>query len=293
MLLLSYAISQPVVTDASNKRIMQWDFSYQVETKSFRADFDYKISYHYTIRKQSKLIAEYFRHDDTSYLFISYDMLGRRKQRGLIRLCNEAFDSTIIQVPDFGLDPTFSKGVTKDSLLFENSYRKNGLWWEKDSSNNIWKGFYKNGLKEGIWKEGTLVCCNETAENINDALYDLFKPRAIHIYKNGIEQFDNEGKSFWPQISGNWYHESLIDSNILITRKSSFGRPLFCFETATKFSSYRKPKKPRFSDDMEKYTASWNQHGDTINIKENGNTQILQVLGISDKELIIKFISWK
>lgn len=161
---------QPIVTDASNKRIMEWDSSYQIESKYFRADYDYENLYYCSVRKNDKLIAEYFRHNDTSYLFVKYDSLGNRMQRGLIEFCNEVFDSATVQIPDFILDPNGSKGLFKDTTVYESSYRKNGIWWEKDSIGMIWKGEYKNGLRGGKWQEGIEVCCNKMANRTNDVL---------------------------------------------------------------------------------------------------------------------------
>jgi hypothetical protein len=184
---------QPIVTDASNKRIMEWDSSYQVESKYFRADYDYENLYYCSVKNKNKLFAEYFRHNNTAYLFVKYDSLGNRVQRGLIKFCNEVFDSTTVQIPDFILDPDGNKGVFKDTSLYENSYRKNGIWWEKDSVGMVWRGKYINGIREGVWEKGTLICCNEMPEKINNALFDLFRPIKRYIYEKGVEKkaFDN------------------------------------------------------------------------------------------------------
>lgn len=286
---------QPIVTDANNKRILEWDSSYQIEIKSFRADSEYKIPYQYIVLINNKVAAEYFRHDDSSYLFVRYDTVHQIMQRGLIKLCNDTFATNkyTLQVPVWNADIGTSKELLKDTTIYDSllSYRRTGLWKETDSLGMIWKGKYKNGLKEGLWKTGTLVCCNEMSDNVNDALYDLFRPRSIHIFKRGIEQFNSKFEPFWPQIKGSWYQKNLLDSNIIIASKSlNYSRPLFSFETPIKFSSYRKPKKAKFSDDIENYNAFWTQEGNVIKIVENSRIEILQVLSISDDELVLKFI---
>lgn len=198
---------------------MEWDSSYQIESKYFRADYDYENFYYCSVKKKDKLIAEYFRHNDTSFLFVKFDTSGSRLQRGLIKYCNEIFDSAVVQIPDLDKDPNGSKQVFKDTTIYDNSYRKEGIWWEKDSLGMIWKGEYKKGLREGKWREGIEVCCNETSNRTNDVLFDLLRPYITHLFVKGKEIPLYKDSTFWPKIRGNWYYHHDLKPNRMVFEK--------------------------------------------------------------------------
>jgi len=216
------AISQPLWTDASNKRIMEWDSGYNVETKEFRANSEYEIPYQYIIRKNNKVIAEYFRHDDSSYLFVRYDTLHNRVQRGLIKICSDTFkiDTVTVQIPVSNTDFGTSKEVFKDSILYDYylSYRKSGIWKETDSLGMIWKGEYKNGLREGEWKEGFYL--GDQYGVGMTRMYDYFRSLITHFFKVGVEIPLYKDTLFWPLIRGSWVQAYKLSSTTVVWERA-------------------------------------------------------------------------
>ena len=292
ILVVSKVNGQPVTANANNQQILKWDSTYEVETKSFRADSNYEISYYYSVKHHNNLVSEYFRHDDTSYLFVRYDTSGRRLQRGLIKLCNEVFDSTVFQIPDYKSDSDGSKGLTKDSLFYSTSYRKNGIWWEKDSTGMIWKGLYKNGIRDGEWKEGTQVCCNEMPERLNDISYDLLRPFIKHFYKDDIEIEQYKDSLFWPRLKGGWVQQGRLNPTTVFWIRDE-KRPGIKFKSENFITISRLPlnaMRLKKYNAREKVNAVWRKNGDLIEITENDKKSIFKILKMDSNELIVRVI---
>lgn len=134
---------------------MAWDSNFSIETIRFFGTKDYApIDYQYIIRKKQNTVAEYFRHDDSSFLFVEFDSINRLTQRGPIKICSDIFNYETIQIPDVDKDPNLKKGLFKDTVIANISFRKNKRWKETDTSGKVWIGEYVNGKREGIWNSG-------------------------------------------------------------------------------------------------------------------------------------------
>lgn len=285
---------QPLVTDGNNKRILEWDSSYQIETVRFFGLRDYvPVDYQYIVRKNQRIIAEYFRHDDSSYLYVEHDSIGREKQKGILKILYVVYSYDTLWMPDVEKDPGLKKGILKDTITANISYRKCGRWKELDNYGNLWKGEYNKGKREGIWEEGFYFYDPHMPAINAEFMYDNFRPLSKHIFENGNKIEKIKDTAFWPEIKGKWFATlTSIDSNTYLLSRNELGKIYFNFETTTLFTSIRPSSKPVMHS-LEKYNAIWKQDGDLIIISEEGSTKILQVLSISNNQMIVRFLKWK
>lgn len=126
-----------------------------------------------------------------------------------------------------------------------------------------------------------------------EVMYDNFRPILKHLFEDGKEIARFKDTAFWPIIKGKWFATlTSIYSNTYLLSRNESGKIYFNFESNTSFTSIRSFSKPVMHA-LEKYNAVWRQNGDLILITEEQSTKILQVLSISNDQMVVRFLKWQ
>ncbi len=157
--------------------------AYDVTNTSFRG-----LPYVISVKEKStaKVIEEYYRYDDSNFLYVRYNTTGLKIQVGFLKLSNEVADSFLIQMPDLEKDEDMSKGILKDTIVYQYKYVKYGLWKEVDKTDSTWKGNYVNGLREGEWEKGIYSYDSQVPE-VQNEVWDYFRSVSTHFFRKGVE----------------------------------------------------------------------------------------------------------
>jgi hypothetical protein len=281
------------ITDGFNNQIFHWDSICDIKNKTFFSlERKALIDYYYTVTTDNKIIAEVFRYDDSSYFLIKYDSSGKHEiQSGLVKLCNEVFQNYTLQIPNWNADPDGSKGIMKDTIIADYSYRKHGSWKEVDTIGLSWRGSYTKGLREGLWRAGYNNTNPHFPIDIGD-VYDLnFRTIFSCMYLHGkvIDGFQNP--VFWPVLKGSWSMDQIFNKGVevLELKPSSPERCQYNFVDSSHVIVYQfiydsKRKK----SERKQVKTSWRQSEDCIEIKEQGTLNKYKLLKLESKRLILQ-----
>ncbi len=236
---------------------------------------------------------QYFRHSDSSLLFIQFDSVENLVKYGLLSSYNTGASDTLrIAIADVEKDIDGTLGLFKDIVLVEEifCYEQTGEWREKDSAGSFWKGTYFHGQKEGKW-ERALPYYSPDYPTLA-TLSSTFHPFEVRTFKNGKKQPPTRPIKLWPTIKGKWHYNLFKsqDSTIWYFSKeiSAAGNHSrsdwdFIKQSTVKVNCIRKGK---FHTSLN--PVSWQQTESTLTINYPQGKMAFEIIDFTPTYLILR-----
>ncbi|MEO7312531.1 MAG: hypothetical protein ABIX01_19250 [Chitinophagaceae bacterium] len=237
-----------------------------------------------------RLVEEYYRYSDSTYLLIYYDHNQKQFSKGLLKISGEICSIDTLQTPDWIKDK--SGGTLVDTIIVSYKYKKDSVWKEASLDGHIWKGSYKDGLREGEWKQGYPYTMPEMSLATSEAVIDNFRAENSRYLINGNEVSNINGKKLWPFLKGYWMLESLSDTSIFLLFKTDHPASSdLLFYTRNKIQIKLPSKKCNLQNFTKNYWSTWSQEDDYMFIDFCDRRRKFWILDVNGNRMTLKSVS--
>jgi hypothetical protein len=235
--------------------------------------------------EKGMLLEEYIKYSESCLLFIRYDTTRVEIQKGLVTT-DKSVDSfaSVFYTPDLAKDPDGSKGYVKDTASYSYGLAKTGYWTEKDSTGITWRGFYKNGRRNGKWEIGQL---HSLGGYDGDAVFTI---NNIAIYDDGY--LKNEPvTTVWPNIAGRWYINTNKSSDTIyfFTREDVLQNRHFIDFTSLQLYKYFCPITGEL-DARKLCNGEWQFNNGLLMLYKQQEVVNYRIVSLDEKELVLRMI---
>lgn len=244
-------------------------------------------------RNTGKKIEQYFRHSDSSFLFLQFDSTEKLIKQGLLAsYYTGIIDTVVIQIPDIGKDPDGTLGLMKDTAFIEaiHLYKKTGIWQEKDSLGNFWRGSFLNGKREGKW-ERALPYYSPDYPTLA-TLTSNFHPFDFRNFKEGKEQPMVEFIELWPYIEGKWYIQNKdTDVLYLTTNESKINDDstiVWHFTSKSRITLKCPPKQKHIKPFTYLLSCNWKQENNKLLVELCDHVKTFELVDFTPTYMILK-----
>lgn len=225
-----------------------------------------------TIRKKGsdRAYEEFIRYSDTSYLYAQYDSGYNVIKQGIVAIDRSNPTSDVTLTPDLENDPTLEKGLMKNDISYSYGCKKVLFWIEPDSLGFSCQGMYKDGKRNGIWKQGYYTSSTWAGK--------VFIITKILNYYDGKQEVgyrpDYSLRAIWSKLQGEWWFDA-----------SSVNEQYFLSKVQTSNSVFH---KINFIDKLylEKITRSGSQK-----LKWELKNNVIIIYGSTVEKFLITYLS--